>query len=142
MVAAVGGGLHGLHIALAQQEDLFALELDLEAGLRQEEHPIAALGQDFDPNFHEAVIAVAGISSPPLEVRSPFSGVRTTSRSPVSRSCPSGVRSARWRFGFDAVFFAVVFVVRFCVVFWARFGAGRSAASVMTEVYERVPCDA
>jgi hypothetical protein len=33
-------------------------------------------------------------------------------------------------------------VVRFDVAFWARFGAGRSAASVMTEVYERVPCDA
>ncbi len=93
-----------------------------------------------------AGIAVAGISRPPLEVRSPFSGVRTTSRSPVSRSCPSGARSARGRRGFGAAFFAAdfftLFRARFGSLFWSLFWAGRSAASVMTEVYERVRCGA
>src|SRR5215210_6541441 len=52
-----------------------------------------------------AGIAVAGIRSPAEDVRSPLSGVRTTSRSPVRRTCPSAAgRMARGFFVFARVF--------------------------------------
>ena len=86
---------HSLHVAFSQQHEVVAVELDLEsrttAGTSTRSPSLATRtsGPTNATSPQErrlgAGAAVAGISSPPALLRSPLSGVRTTSRSPVSR---------------------------------------------------------
>ena len=91
-----------LDVAFAQQQEVVAVELDLETGLRQEQHPVAGIRRrgrrdrravtSLQTQRLGAGDAVAGISRPPREVRSPSSGFSTTMRSPVSRTAASASR--------------------------------------------------
>ncbi len=83
-----------VHVAFPQDQVLLAADLDFEAGVGREQHPVAGLdrahrgpgGDDFGPDSRRSTLAVAGMRIPARDLRSPVSGDGASrSRSAVMR---------------------------------------------------------